>query len=52
MFMYKPTSPMTGDEYLDVIKNDGREVWIDGERVKDISSHPAFRNSARMVARL
>jgi 4-hydroxyphenylacetate 3-hydroxylase-like protein len=28
------------------------EVWIYGERVKDITVHPAFRNSARSVARL
>jgi len=27
-------------------------VWIDGERVRDVTEHPAFRNSARSVARL
>jgi 4-hydroxyphenylacetate 3-monooxygenase len=43
--------PMTGDEYLDSLK-DGREVYIFGERVKDVTTHPAFRNSARMTARL
>ena len=31
---------------------DGREVFIYGERVKDVTTHPAFRNTARMVARL
>jgi 4-hydroxyphenylacetate 3-monooxygenase len=31
---------------------DGREVWIDGERVADVTAHPAFRNAARSVARL
>ena len=30
----------------------GSEVWIYGERVKNIAEHPAFRNTARMVARL
>ena len=30
----------------------GREIWIYGERVKDVTAHPAFRNPARMVARL
>lgn len=45
------TRPMTGDEYLESLK-DGREVYIFGERVKDVASHPAFRNSARMTARL
>jgi 4-hydroxyphenylacetate 3-monooxygenase len=41
---------MTGKEYLQSL-DDGREVWIYGERVRNITEHPAFRNSARMVAR-
>lgn len=44
------TRPLTGSEYLESIR-DGREVWIYGERVKDVTTHPGFRNSARMVAR-
>lgn len=44
-------APLTGSEYLEGLK-DGREVWIHGERVKDVTTHPAFRNSARSVARL
>jgi 4-hydroxyphenylacetate 3-monooxygenase len=43
--------PFTGAEYLESLRDD-REVWIYGERVKDITCHPAFRNSARMIARL
>ena len=31
---------------------DDREIYIYGERVKDVTTHPAFRNTARMVARL
>ncbi|UUZ60337.1 hypothetical protein LP418_05305 [Nocardioides sp. B-3] len=47
-----PTSaPMTGDEYIDSLKDD-REIWIYGERVKDVTEHPAFRNPIRMTARL
>jgi 4-hydroxyphenylacetate 3-monooxygenase len=43
--------PMTGAEYLKSL-DDGREVWIYGERIKgNIADHPAFRNSARMIAR-
>jgi 4-hydroxyphenylacetate 3-monooxygenase len=42
---------MTGQEYLDSLR-DGREIWIYGERVRDVTTHPAFRNSARMIARL
>ena len=43
--------PMTGAEYLEGLR-DGREIWLYGERVKDVTIHPAFRNAARMVARL
>ncbi|WZO53497.1 4-hydroxyphenylacetate 3-hydroxylase family protein [Microbacterium sp. LWH7-1.2] len=43
--------PFTGEEYLRSL-NDGREVWIYGERVENVAEHPAFRNSARMIARM
>jgi 4-hydroxyphenylacetate 3-monooxygenase len=43
--------PFTGSEYLDSL-DDGREVYIYGERVKNVTTHPAFRNAARSVARL
>src|SRR5262244_3540666 len=43
--------PQTGAEYLDSLRDD-RTVYIYGERVKDVTEHPAFRNTARMVARL
>jgi 4-hydroxyphenylacetate 3-monooxygenase len=42
--------PLTGAEYLESIR-DSREVWIHGERVADVTTHPAFRNTARMIAR-
>ncbi|BCJ68054.1 4-hydroxyphenylacetate 3-hydroxylase family protein [Polymorphospora rubra] len=45
------TRPMTGNEYLESLR-DGREVFLYGERVKDVTAHPAFRNSALMTARL
>ena len=47
----KVTRPQTGQEYLDSLRDD-RAVFIYGERVKDVTTHPAFRNTARMVARL
>jgi len=43
--------PFTGTEYLESLR-DGREVWIHGERVEDVTTHPAFRNAARSIARL
>jgi aromatic ring hydroxylase len=42
---------LTGRGYLDSLR-DAREVWLDGERVDDVTVHPAFRNAARSVARL
>jgi 4-hydroxyphenylacetate 3-monooxygenase len=44
------TRPLTGAEYLESVR-DGREIWIYGERVTDVTTHPAFRNTVRMIAR-
>src|SRR5436190_4236552 len=44
-------TPFTGDEYMESLK-DGREIYIYGQRVKDVTKHPAFRNTVRMLARL
>ena len=41
----------TGSEYLRSL-NDGRQVFVDGERVADVTKHPAFREAARSIARL
>jgi 4-hydroxyphenylacetate 3-monooxygenase len=46
-----PALPYTGKEYLDSL-DDGREIWIYGQRVGKITEHPAFQNTARMIARL
>ncbi|MEA3218042.1 MAG: paerucumarin biosynthesis protein PvcC, partial [Acidimicrobiia bacterium] len=43
--------PLTGAAYLDSLR-DGREIWLDGECVRDVVNHPAFRNAARSIARL
>ncbi|MFJ9829548.1 4-hydroxyphenylacetate 3-hydroxylase N-terminal domain-containing protein [Streptomyces sp. NPDC101160] len=45
------TRPFTGDEYVESLR-DSREVYIYGDRVKDVTTHPAFRNPIRMTARL
>ena len=45
------STPYTGNEFLESLRGP-REVWIYGERVKDVTAHPAFRNAARSVARL
>src|SRR5437764_7495447 len=41
----------TGSDYLRSL-NDGRQVFVDGERVKDVTAHVAFREAARSLARL
>jgi 4-hydroxyphenylacetate 3-monooxygenase len=43
--------PFTGSEFIESLQ-DGREVYIYGERVDDVTKHPAFRNAAVSVARL
>jgi aromatic ring hydroxylase len=47
----KVTKPMNGEQFLESLR-DGREIYIYGERVQDVTTHPAFRNTSRMVARL
>ena len=42
---------MTGDEYRASIRDD-REVWMDGERVTDVTTHPAFKPIVDVRARV
>src|SRR6267142_1327450 len=39
----------TGREFLESLR-DGRAVYLDGERVTDVTSHPAFGEQIRQVA--
>src|SRR6516165_105237 len=41
----------TGEEYRQSLA-DGREVWIDGEQVKDVTTHPAFKPIVDVRARI
>jgi 4-hydroxyphenylacetate 3-monooxygenase len=41
----------TGDEYRESVR-DGRSVWIDGEAVEDVTSHPAFKPIVDVRARI
>ena len=41
----------TGAQYLDSLR-DGRQVWINGERVADVTTHAAFRPIVSLRARL
>ena len=42
-------SPLTGEEYVESPR-DGRTVCFHGEKVRDVTTHPAFRNSVRSFA--
>lgn len=41
----------TGEQYLGGLR-DGREVWLNGERVADVTTHPSLAAAARTVASL
>jgi 4-hydroxyphenylacetate 3-monooxygenase len=41
----------TGEQYRDSIR-DGREVWINGERVKDVTRHHMFKPAVDIRARI
>src|SRR5260370_16880493 len=41
----------SGEEYLASLRG-GRRVYYGGERVADVTAHPAFRNTARSFARI
>lgn len=43
--------PFTGQEYIESLR-DNREVYIYGDRVKDVTTHPAFRNTVASIASL
>ncbi|MBQ0826865.1 4-hydroxyphenylacetate 3-hydroxylase family protein [Streptomyces tagetis] len=41
----------TGDEYRESIR-DGRQVWVDGEKVDDVTRHPMFKPIVDVRARI
>ena len=41
----------TGDQYREGLR-DGREVWMDGERVRDVTRHPALKPAIDVRARM
>src|SRR5262245_2117827 len=42
---------MTGARYIESLK-DGREVWLDGEKVRNVTTHPAFTGMVHELARI
>jgi 4-hydroxyphenylacetate 3-monooxygenase oxygenase component len=49
----KPLGPgaLDGKRYLESLR-DGREVWLNGEKVKDVTTHPLLQGMAHELARL
>jgi len=42
----------TGQQYLDGLRAQEREVWLGGERVKDVTKHKGLAGGAHAIARL
>lgn len=42
----------TGSEYIQGLREHPAEVWIGGERVEDVTTHPAFRGGLHSIAAL
>jgi len=42
----------TGKEYIERLKKANNNVYIHGERVDDVTEHPAFKNVIQSMARL
>ena len=41
-----------GAEYIANMKENGPEVYLHGERVKDVTTHPALRGGVETLARM
>ena len=48
---YAAVSLRTAAGFLEALR-DGREVWLEGERVKDVTAHPRLRGAALTIAEL
>ena len=42
----------TGQQFLDGLRGDAREVWMDGEKITHPLEHPALAAAARSIARV
>ena len=42
---------MNGKEYLESLR-DNRVVYLNGEKIDDVTTHSAYENSARSIARM
>src|SRR3989449_5791131 len=42
----------TGRQYIKGLRDQQRDVWLGGERVKDVTTHPGLANGVRAIAAL
>src|SRR5215510_11376106 len=42
----------TGQDYLKGLQEQEREIWLGGERIKDVTTHAGLRHGARAIASL
>src|SRR5438093_4941393 len=42
----------SGQDYLNGLQEQEREIWLGGERVKDVTTHPGLRHGAQAIASL
>jgi len=40
----------TGAQFLDGLRKTRREIWVDGEKVADVTAHPKLRGGAESIA--
>ena len=40
----------TGSQFLEGLRKTKREIWVDGERILDVTAHPKLRGGAESLA--
>ena len=48
----KTTGARTGEQFLEGLRSDEREIWLEGEKITDPSSHPKLQGAAREPGRI
>jgi 4-hydroxyphenylacetate 3-monooxygenase oxygenase component len=46
------TGARTGEQFLEGLRSDEREIYLEGERIADPSAHPKLEGAARSLARV
>src|SRR5438093_9784845 len=42
----------TGQDYIKGLKEQEREIWLGGERIKDVTTHPGLHHGVQAIASL